>query len=625
MKIPNRNDETHGQMNAPRSNHRESDLKQTFRLCKSAFIAVGLITCLLNILYLTGSIYMLEVYDRVLPSRSGPTLLGLTLIVIVVYIFQGFIDIIRQRLLLRIGLIIDENLRKRVFKIVLKLPLLQPVAGDPTGPIHDVDRVRGFIGGQGLGTLFDLPWIPFYLAICFLFHPLIGWTATVGAIVLLALAIYSEWRAKELGKSAHQENSERFELASMAIRNAEAAAAMGMQNALLRNYERVNSRGMETYRNTGDVIGGISAVSKVTRIALQSLVLAVGAYLVINDLTSAGVIIASSILTSRALAPVEAAIANWRQFIAARASLERLDGLLRTVPEDRPRLALPPPVRSLELLGVAVGPPGSKRLSVADISFEIEAGAGLGIIGPSASGKSSLVRAIVGAWPLSRGNVRLDGASIDQWNADELGPHIGYLPQHVELFGGSIAQNICRFDPNPDAAAVLKAAEIADVHQMILNMPDGYETQVGPNGMNLSAGQRQRVALARALYRDPFLVVLDEPNSNLDSAGERALIGAIRSVRLRGGIVIVVAHHSGALAAIDHILLLSQGRMMGLGRKDEIFKAISNQGGNGMNATRKVPTVPGPGSRTSLAAPAQQARPQNQPAPPNEPAEGEAQ
>ncbi len=556
---------------------KRSNLRMAMSGCKIAFVAVGLVTCLLNILYLSGSIYMLEVYDRVLPSRSGATLFSLTVIVLVVYAFMGVLDVIRQRLLLRIGMILDRSLRKRIFDIVTSLPLSRPISGDPAAPLHDLDRVRNFVGGPSLATLFDLPWIPFYLLICFLFHPLIGWVATIGAVILVALTLFSEIKGRRYTEPSYEDQNARFELVQMGIRNAETMKAMGMQPSLRLSFEAITLRYMESFRRMGDMTGGLSIASKMTRLALQSCVLAAGAYLVINDQTTAGVIIASSIIASRALAPVESAIGNWRAFLAARAGWERLDGLLEGARQETERMRLPPPTRTLQLGNVSGGPPGSRRMSVMDISFELEAGAGLGIIGPSASGKSTLLRIIVGAWAPARGHVRLDGASIDQWRPEDIGPHVGYLPQQVELFRGTIAQNIARFETEPDAEAVLKAAKAADVHQMILDMPDGYNTDVGQAGSHLSAGQRQRIALARALYRDPFLVVLDEPNSNLDAAGESALIAAMRSVRARGGIVVLVAHHGGVFAAVDQILGLSQGRMLGIGSKEQVFRTLPNK------------------------------------------------
>jgi ATP-binding cassette subfamily C protein len=565
--------------------------------CVGAFLAVGLLTAVLNIIYLTGSIYMMEVYDRVIPSRSGQTLLGLTLIVVVIYIFQAIMDVIRVRILVRISIVLDQALKPRVFDALLRLPLTQPLPGDPLSPLHDADHVRNFIGGTGLATLFDLPWIPFYLLICFLFHPLIGLTALVGALIIIALAVLGELNSRHYNDVALHESMRRAEVTMSAVRNAEAVKAMGMQPALSRRLDEINTRYIASFRDMGDIIGGISTMTKVFRLALQSAVLGVGAYLVINEMATAGVIIASSILSSRALAPVEMATGNWKGMITARTSWARLDKLFRRLPETAPRMRLPPPQRTLTLQGVAAGPPGSRRITISDISFELEAGSGLGVVGASASGKSTLVRAIVGAWPTLRGHVRLDGAAIDNWAPGELGRHVGYMPQLVELFSGTVADNISRFDPDASEAMILKAAMIADVHRMILDLPDGYDTQIGQGGANLSAGQRQRVGLARALYGDPFLIVLDEPNSNLDNDGERALIRATETVRARGGIVIIVAHQTTVLAPVNNILVMSRGRMMAMGDKDELFRRQAGslvgqrQGGGAHEAAGQQPAL----------------------------------
>jgi PrtD family type I secretion system ABC transporter len=550
----------------------QSDLGRALLPCANAFLAVAALTAVLNVIYLTGSIYMMEVYDRVIPSRSGQTLLGLSLIVILIYAFQAFMDVVRVRMLVRISIVLDQSLRPRVFDALLRLPLTQPLPGDPLAPLHDADHVRNFVGGTGLATLFDLPWIPFYLAICFLFHPLVGLTALIGALIIIALAVVGELNSRHYNEVSLQESVRRAEVTMSAVRNAEAVKAMGMQPALTRRLDEINTRYIASFREMGDIIGGVSTVTKVFRLGLQSAVLGVGAYLVINDLATPGVIIASSILSSRALAPVEAATANWKGMMMARTSWERLDRLFRRMPETKPRLKLPAPTRTLTLQGVAAGPPGTRRITISDVSFELSAGAGLGVVGASASGKSTLVRTIVGAWPTLRGHVRLDGAAIDNWAPGDLGQHVGYLPQLVELFSGTVAENISRFDTGASEEMIFKAATIADVHQMILDLPDGYDTQIGQGGMNLSAGQRQRVGLARALYGDPFLVVLDEPNSNLDSDGERALIRATQMVRARGGIVIIVAHQMNVLAPVDQILLMSRGRMMTIGDKTELMR-----------------------------------------------------
>jgi ATP-binding cassette subfamily C protein len=367
---------------------------------------------------------------------------------------------------------------------------------------------------------------------------------------------------------------ERNALAEAGRRNAEVLRAMGMGARTAGLWGEANGRYMASQRRASDIAGGLGSASKVLRMLLQSTVLGTGAYLVIRSEATAGIIIASSILTSRALAPVELAIANWKGFMAARQSWRRLSELLTLLPSRAAPMALPRPTKSLSVDNASVAPPEQRRIVVQDVSFELKSGQGLGIIGPSASGKSSLARLLVGVWQPARGRIRLDGSALPHWSPEALGSHVGYLPQDVELFAGSIAQNIARLDPSPDPAAVIAAAKAAGVHELIARLPEGYDTQIGEAGAALSAGQRQRIALARALYGDPFLVVLDEPNSNLDAEGEEALTRAILGVRSRGAIAVVVAHRPSALAAVDTVLFMSEGRQQAFGPKDEVLKKV---------------------------------------------------
>ncbi|HKH34782.1 MAG TPA: type I secretion system permease/ATPase, partial [Beijerinckiaceae bacterium] len=488
---------------------------------------------MINLLYLTGSFFMLEIYDRVLPSRSVPTLIGLVVIAGVLYVFQGVLDVFRGRVMVRIGAALDEALNARVFDMLVRLPLKTRAPGDDLQAVRDLDQVRQFLSSLGPTALFDLPWMPLYVGICFIFHFWIGMTAVVGALILVGVTLITEFRTREPTRAAAETGMARNALALASRRNAEVLQAMGMGGRVGALWGSANAKFMASQQLASDVAGGLGAVSKVLRMALQSAVLGVGAYLVIEQQATAGVIIASSILTSRALAPVELAIANWRGFVAARQSWKRLVELMAAMPRREESMALPRPSATLSVEGVSAVPPGTQRFVVQDVTFGLKAGNGLGVIGPSASGKSSLARLLVGVWSPIRGKVRLDGAALEQWNPEALGRHIGYLPQDVELFAGTVAENIARFEPEPDAEAILAAAKAANVHDLILRLPDGYETQIGESGQALSAGQCQRVALARALYGDPFLIVLDEPNSNLDAEGEQALTQAILSARAR--------------------------------------------------------------------------------------------
>lgn len=538
--------------------------------CRNAFIGVAVLSGLINILYLSGSLYMMEVYDRVLASRSLPTLVGLSVIVVVLYTFQGLFDLIRARILVRVAGVLDDDLSQPVFRGLLLAPL-RARSGDVQQPLRDLDQVRAFLASGGPAALFDLPWMPLYLFLAFLFHPWIGVTAVCGALLLISLTILTEVLTRKAARESVGAGTIRNSLSEAGRRNAEVIHAMGMAGRLSVRWGEANGRLSALQRTTSDVASGFAALSKVLRMMLQSAVLGVGAYLVIDGQATGGIMIASSILVARALAPVELAIANWKNFVTARQGWRRLKEVQHAGASlERPmRLKAPHAVLSVE--GAGSSSPGGQRLLVQDISFQVQAGAGVGVIGPSASGKSSLARMLVGVWPTLRGKVRLDGAALEQWDAEELGPNIGYLPQDIELFAGTIAQNIARFSATPDPDMVLAAAQAAQVHELVLRLPNGYDTHIGEGGAALSAGQRQRIALARALYGDPFLVVLDEPNSNLDAEGEHALTQAILSVRARGGIVVVIAHRPSALAGVDQVLVIANGTVRNFGPKEEVL------------------------------------------------------
>ena len=553
---------------------RRSELGEALRTCRGAFAGVGLMSFMINLLYLTGSIFMLEVYDRVLPSRSIPTLVGLIVLAAGLYVAQGILDLLRNRILGRIGTALDEALNKRVFDIVVRLPLVIGNRNEGLQPLRDLDNVRSFLGSMGPSAFFDLPWLPLYLGICFAFHVLIGVTALVGAIILVGLTLVTEFMSRRPAREAMSLAAQRNDLAAASRRNAEVLVAMGMASRLNQRWGETNEEYLGGNQRASDVAGGLGAMAKVLRMMLQSAVLAVGAYLVIRQEATAGIIIAGSILSARALAPVDLAIAHWKSFAAARQSWQRLNLLLEKMPEQATPTELHVPSSRLSVDSVSVVPPGDKRLIVQDVTFALNAGSGLGVIGPSGSGKSSLIRALVGVWQPARGKVRLDGAALDQWSPDVLGRHIGYLPQDVELFSGTIAQNISRFDPEARPDSIISAAKEAGVHEMIIKMSEGYDTQVGEQGAALSAGQAQRVALARALYGNPFLIVLDEPNSNLDAEGDEALTRAIRSARKRGAIVVVVAHRPVGVEAVDQILVLREGRVQSFGPKEQVLTPV---------------------------------------------------
>ena len=553
-----------------------SSVKAAIGKSWSAFLGVGLFSGVINVLVLTGSLYMLQVYDRVLPSRSVPTLIGITLLLIVLYAAYGALDFARIRVLSRIGLGIDRQLRARVMEAVLLVPIRAKQGTDALQPVRDLDQIRSFLSGLGPTALFDMPWLPVYLGLIYLLHPLLGLFAVAAAVLLVALTFLTEMKTNKPSKEATKSTAQRHAFGEAARRNAEVVQAMGLSGRMVGRWEQLNERYLGDQLNVNDASTGIGTVSKVLRLFLQSGILGLGAYLAIKGELSAGSLIAGSIILSRALAPIEVAISNWKGFVGMRQSMQRLDALLAALPNKQITTALPRPAKVLEVKDLSVGPPGESMPAISNISFTLQAGDGLGVIGPSAAGKSTLIRALVGAWmPLPRGgSVRLDGATLDQWTPEAIGRDIGYLPQDIELFDGTIAENISRLDPQVSSDAVISAAKLAGIHDMIVHLADGYETRIGDGGMKLSAGQRQRVGLARALYGDPFLVVLDEPNSNLDTQGDMALTTAIRSVRDRGGIVIVVAHRPSALAGLDKVLALAKGQVQAFGPRDEVLKAV---------------------------------------------------
>lgn len=550
-----------------------SELANTLKACRKAFVAIGVLSGLINVLSLNGSIYMLAVYDRVLLSGSVPSLIGLSILALAAYAFYAVLEVLRMRLLTRIGGTLNEVISPRLFDVILRRhAAMQPAEGSQ--PLRDLDAVRSFLNSPGPSAMFDVPWIPLYLFVCFAFHWWIGVTVLVGAAVMIVVTMFSESMTRQASTDTSKLSIQRFGLVDSVRRAAPAIRAMGMTGSITQMYARLDNELTDKNLVLTDTASGLSTISRTLRMVLQSAVLGVGALLVIRQEASPGVMIASSILAARALAPVDVVVAQWRGFVNAREGWTRLRELLRVIPPEKPVMPLRPPRDRLSVEGVTVAPPGTQRLVLRDVSFTVKAGSGVGVIGPSASGKTTLGRCIVGLWAPQRGAVRLDGAALEHWSSDQLGRHVGYLPQDVELIEGTIAENISRFDPNATSEAVIEAATSAGVDAMINGLPEGYETRINEAGTSLSAGQAQRVALARALYGNPFLVVLDEPNSNLDAEGEQALTRAIESVRARGGVAVVIAHRPSALAAVDQVLVLQNGAVAGFGPRDEILKRV---------------------------------------------------
>ena len=550
-----------------------SELRKCLTSCRSAFVTIGLLSGGSNLLALTGSIFMLAVYDRVIPSGSIPTLVALGLIALVLYAMQAVTDIVRGRILTRLGLVIKEAFSSRSFDVIVR----NAAAGNhrTSGAVRDLDQIQGYLSSLGLAALFDLPWIPLYLGICFAFHPYIGFSVLAGAVVLVALTFLSNFLTRDPSRELNDLTNRRASLLASSQANAETIQAMGMTLAMSAAWNRVDARIVRVHRSIADTGTTLGTLSKAARMALQSFVLAVGAYLVIQQEATGGVMIASAILSARALAPIELTVAHWKSLVQARQSWLRLDELFKTNPPEAELFATPPPSRAIACMNVSLCAPGTRRLIVRDVSFQIRAGEGLGIIGSTGSGKSTLARSLVGLWEPANGAIHLDGLPLTRWSGLERGRFIGYLPQNVSLFEGTIAQNIARFDPYADAAKIVQIAKTAGVHDMISRLPEGYDTRIGAGGSGLSGGQSQRIGLARALFGDPFLVVLDEPNSNLDNVGEFALQGAIDSVKKRGGIVILVTHRPSILAMVEQVLVLADGRVKKFGAREEVLESVT--------------------------------------------------
>ena len=581
---------------SPPSSPAPASLSGVMASLRKVFGVVAALSGVSNILMLTGPLFMLQVYDRVLASGSVPTLLALTGLVLGLYLFLGTVDALRARMLVRMGWRVDEQTGPLVLRRAVSLPLDHP--GSNARPINDLDQIRQFLGSAGPVAICDLPWMPLFLGIVFLLHPWLGVLALTGGLVLVILTLISEMLSRRHVSRMNQQTARRTALLDAGRRNAEVLRAMGMVPAFARRWAIINDRYLQTNTAAGDVTSTFSAYIKVIRLAMQSGVLALGAYLAILQEVSPGAMVAASILTARALSPVEQAIGNWRGFVAARQAYARLVQLLAADPassaRSTPRLALPAPYQNLTVqsLVMQTAPhrqagngsrapvkPAAGRTLLKIAQLELRAGDGLGVIGPSGSGKSTFARALVGIGHCAQGSIRLDGAELCHWSRDDLGQYIGYLPQDVELFDDTIARNIARLQARPDAQKVIAAAKQAGVHDLIQSLPGGYDTQIGPGGVVLSGGQRQRIGLARALYDDPFLVVLDEPNASLDSDGEQALLKAVVGLRERGAIVVMIAHRPNILACVNRAMVIQGGQQVALGLRDDILRKTLRQVG----------------------------------------------
>jgi PrtD family type I secretion system ABC transporter len=579
-------------------------MADALRTCRQAFWALFFFSGLINILMLTGSFYMLQVYDRVLLSGSVPTLIMLSIMALIAFTFQGALEIIRTRIFGRVAERVDLATGPVLYNHLVRLQASRPgMAGEQMQPFRDLEAIRGFLSGAGPVAFFDFPWLPIYLVLCFLLHPIIGLFAVFCVVLLLTVAVVSEAKQHKPTMVAYEAASRRNVLAGNSLQAAEAILSMGMLDAMRQRWEGQNNRYSTLALKANDVSSGLASASRTLRMVIQSATLGLGAYLVIKGEMTAGTIIAGSIISSRTIAPIDMAVSSYRSFQQARFGYNRLAELLKGAGQSNDKLLLMAPHRSLSVENIVVVAPGDGRPLIKGANFRLAAGQGLGIIGHSASGKSTLGRALVGLWHPARGQVLLDGASLLHWNVDQLGQHVGYLPHDVQLFEGTIAENISRFKPNAPADKIHRAALAAGCYEQLLAMPQGMNTRVGAGGLYLSAGQRQRIGLARALYDDPFLVVLDEPNSNLDADGEQAVTAAILQVRQRGGIAIVIAHRPSAIAAVDMLLVLRDGFVVGYGDKNDVLRenmantaatqvATGNAPPTGLASARNNPGLP---------------------------------
>ncbi len=563
----------------------KSEVRAALGQSRGSFAMIGLFSLVINLLVLASPLYMMQIYDRVLTGRSVSTLVALTILVGSLLVIMGLLEMIRSRILVRVGARIDGALHERVYQVMIQRSLRSGENGDD-GPLRDLRTVREFLSGQGPFALFDTPWVPIYLTVIFILHPLLGYVALGGAVLLFTLGITNELWTRQRLMAATTAGRLSDNLAGASQRNAEVVTAMGMQSGLRRLWQAAHRRGLHEQSVASDRAGTITATSKTIRLILQSAILGTGAALAIDQVISAGSMIAASIIMGRALAPVDQAIGNWRGFVGARAAYRRLSDLLDAFPARPEPMRLPSADTRLHVESLVGGAPDNQMPAIAGLDFDLEAGEALGVIGPSASGKSTLARLLVGVWETRHGSVRLDGIALDHWHPDDLSRQIGYLPQDVELFDGTVSENIARFAADADPDAIVKAAKAAGVHDMIIHLAEGYNTRIGDGGSKLSGGQRQRIGLARALFGNPFLMVLDEPNANLDSSGDGALTAAIRYMKAEGRIVIVMAHRPSAIEACDKLLVLNDGRQKAFGEKQEVLAATTqNAALAGQNVT----------------------------------------
>jgi len=545
--------------------------QEALRGTRTLFVSLAIFSCFVNILMLTGPLYMLQVYDRVLSSRSESTLVALTVLIAALYGIMGVLDYARGRIAARVGALIQTRLDPRVFEAGLSRALVSNERGRPWTGLRDLEAVQKFMASPVLFALFDLPWAPIFVFAIFSFHPLLGWLAIGGGLLLIAITLANQMMTRRSTVEATATAMVSDGFAETIRQQAEVVQGLGMRRAVLSRWQLNRNRALHANLASADVVNQFSTMSKTLRFFLQSAMLGLGAYIVLKGEMTPGSMIAGSILLGRALAPIEQLIGGWPILSRARSGWAALKTSLAKSQSSKPPMALPTPRAQLQLTGVTVVPPDQQRPSLRNVSLKLEPGQALGVIGPSASGKSTLARTLAGIWKPVSGAVRLDGAELEQYG-DDLGTYIGYVPQDIALFDGTVAENIARLAPEPDPDAVVRAAKMAGAHDMVLKLPDGYDTQIMVGGARLSGGQRQRIALARALYGDPALIVLDEPNSNLDGEGGEALMNAIRELKADGRIVVIMAHRPAAISECDLLLVVADGAVQAFGPRDEVLR-----------------------------------------------------
>lgn len=558
------------------SSNSENNLQAALRACKSSFLSVGFFSFFVNALMLVPTFFMIQVSGRVVPSSSTSTLLMLSLILTVLLLTMGALEWVRSRIMVRISNRLDVLLSRDVYRASFKRALTSGGADATAQSLNDLTALRQFFTGPGLFAFFDAPWFPIYTIVMFLFHPWFGWMTLACGAVLSVLAVVNHRVTGQALAAANRENVASNVVTTKTLRNAEVIESMGMLETLMNRWAKRQRNVMMLQSQASDKGGGVSSTSKTFRTWSQSMMLAIGAYLVINHEINPGLLMAGSLLLGRALSPIDQMIGSWKGFVAAKVQYDRLNKVMDDLNKEPERMPLPAPEGHIQVENLIVAPPGAKAPVLRSISFVAPAGSIVGIVGPSAAGKSTLVRALMGIWPPQHGVVRLDGADIASWDKQALGPYVGYLPQDIELFEGSISENIARFD-KVDPEKVVQAAQMAGVHEMILMLPDGYDTVIGSEGVNLSGGQRQRIGLARAIYGNPRLIVLDEPNSNLDDVGERALGVALQKLKETGATVFIVSHRPNILTRLDRILVMAGGTISLYGERDRVIAELAAQ------------------------------------------------